>query len=401
MTATLTDAGLTIETFEEIVESIIIDIGEAFNLNPDEVQALRDEPKSGFGLLARIFAEREASDQEVLLAVYETLSWSAEGVPFERVTALLGVDRRGEAPSRVTGEAAGTPTTVIPDGTRIRYDGEFTVWEVVDGPYTIGGGGTVEIAVESVEDEPHEVPLDPTVGFDDWTIIDTVVGFDTFESQAQPVVGTAIEVDAALRSRASIEAYRRGIGPLAAIEAAVIEVDGVTFVRAWDNTTEETDADGIPSRAVNVVVEGGDDDEIVAAILAARGAGVYLHGTDVVEVVALGGAKYVTVRFDRVTDVPIHIRATLTTSTSEEPQTDNVTDVAAALLLAQAEAQFGIGDDVLTSRLTVPLVSLSGVDAVLVETSLDGATGWTAAKRVITIRQRATFDAANIDVSED
>lgn len=404
MSATLDETGLTIETFEEILDAVVASFTTALSLTPAQAYRVRSSVQSVLGNLARIHAENEQASQEVLLAVYNALSWDAEGAQLERVVALLGVTRRPAYSSRVVGTASGTATTSIPNGTRIQYAPEGTVWEVVDGPYTIGGGGTVEIAIESALEDANVVAVDPETGFDDWLILDTVVGFSdvgSFESTAQPIIGAPIETDAALRARAGVEAYSRGLGPLAAIEAAVSQVEGVTYVRAYENTGDpaSTDADGIPGRAINVVVEGGDDAEVAAAIASKRPAGILVYGSDVSEVVTIGGHQ-IGIAFDRVEAVPMWIRATVTTSTSEETASAIVTDDVEARLLEQAPDLFGIGDDVLPFRLAAALSDIPGIDAVVIELSLDGSS-WSAAKRVITIRQRATFASARISATED
>lgn len=405
MTATLDATGLHVQTFDEILDEVVAALTTALSLTPPQAYRVRQSVQSVLGNLARIHTENEQASQEVLLAVYNALSWDAEGTQLERVVALLGVTRRAAFASRVTGPAAGTVATVIPNGTRLQYLPEGTTWAVVDGPYTIGGGGTVEIALESELEVANVVAVDPETGFDDWLVLDAVVGFSDvggFESAAQPIIGSPVETDAALRARASVEAYQRGQGPLAAIEAAVSAVDGVTFVRAWDNTGDpaSTDANGIPGRAINVVVEGGDDDEIIAAILAKRPAGALLFGTDVTETADLEHGRYLEVGFDRVTALPMHIRATVTTSTSEETAPADLADVVEARLLERAPELFGIGDDVLPLRLAATLADIPGIDAAIIELSLDGA-AWGTAKRVVTIRQRSTYDAARITVIED
>lgn len=401
MSANLSPTGLEIQTYEEILEEIVVALGAALGLDAAQTQRVRDGVESSLGQIVRVEAERESVLQESLLAVYNTISWYAEGALLDRVVGLLGVTRRAAFPSRVLGTATGTTGTLIPNGTRVQYGPAQTIWAVADGPYTIGPGGTSgDVAMVSEESAAHVVALDPVAGFDEWVVLDTVVGFDAFGADVQPVVGDQVEQDTALRVRAGVEAFRRGQGPLKAIEAAVTEVLGVTFVRAWENTGDATDADGIRSRSINVVVEGGPDAEVVAAILASRPAGMRLHGSDIVETVDLGSGRAVVVRADRVADLPIWIRVTLTTSTSEELQTPNVAAVVETRLLERAPSMFGIGADVLPLRLGAQLADLSGIDAALVELSLDGVV-WSSAKQPVSIRQRPTFAAARISALEN
>lgn len=399
MSAVVDSSGLTIQSFDEILEEIIVAQGTALSLTAAQIQRMRAGVQSTLGQIVRVEAEREAIAQEALLSVYNALSFQAEGAQLDRVVRLLGMTRLPAELSRVTGTASGTPATEIPTGTRLRYNPLETVW-VVDGPYTIGGGGTVSIAVEREDADDAEVALDPATGFDDWTILDTVVGFTAFESSAQPIIGHAIESDAALRSRAEIEAFRRGQGPLKAIEAAVLEIAGVTYVRVYENRTLVTDADGIPGKAINAVVMGGDDAEIAAAIFASRSAGAEVYGTDVSVIVVDDWGFSHTMAFDRVDDVPLYIRCTLTTSSAEDVAPAGVTDTVETLLLEQAATSFGIGDDVKPYVLSgaVFAAGLPGIDAVLIELSDDGAT-WQTTKWPISIRERSVFNAARVTVT--
>lgn len=397
MTATISETGVAIQTYDEILEEIVTSLGVALSLTDAQTDAVRTSVQSSLGQLARIEAEREARVQEALLAVYDALSFEAEGTHLDRVVRLLGVTREPAATSRVLGTATGTAATVIPNGTRIQYDGDESVWTVVDGPYTIGGGGTVtSVAIESEATDD----LEPALGTD-WTILDAVVGLTSFESTSQPRVGSAVETDASLRSRAATEAFRRGSGPAAAIDAAVSAVDGVTFVRTFENRTLVTNADGIPAKAVNVVVEGGADADIAEAIFASRPAGAELYGSASASVVDDYGFAH-TVGFDRVVDVNMWIRCTLTTSTAEEAAPTGITTTVAELLLEQADALAGVGSDILPWRLAskVDAAGYPGIDNVVVELSLDGSS-WSTAKRSVSIRQRAAFSSARITVLED
>lgn len=409
---TISGTGLEIEAFDEVLEAYALSLQVGLDLTDAQRERLRTNTRSTLGQLIRVAAEAEVRMQEALLDVYNTLAITAEGAALDRVARLLGVTREPAISSSITGPATGTAATSIPNGTRLQYDGAGeaagSVWLVTGGPYTIGGGGSVTITIESEEGEAYEPALDPDAGFDEWTILDTVIGFSdvgTFESAAQPVVGSPIETDAALRARMAIEAFRRGQGPTLAIEAAISAVAGVTYVRAYDNPTDAADANGLPARSVNVIVEGGADAAVAAAYFASRSAGATLYalagGTAVSETVTDAYGFAHTVAFNRVAEVPMYIRCTLTTSTAEDEPPAGLVDAVAALLLEQAPELFGIGDDVRPYKLigAIHAEDYSGIDNVLVELSLDGI-AWATTVRTITIRQRATFAAARITVLE-
>lgn len=403
MSATIDESGLQIQTLDEITEETSAEL---------EALGFRSDLESSFGQLKRIDGEREAAHQESLQAVYNTLSFFTDGAHLQRVVKLLGVERRPVQSSTVIGTAAGTATTVIPDGTRIRYNPDGSIWQV-QGPRTIPGSGSLTdlVVVAETEGAAIEPALDPATGFDDWTILDSVVGFDSFESTAQTIVGAPVETDTSLRERAATEAYRRGQGPLLAIVAAVTAVDGVEYVNVYENRTLVTDADGLPGKSIQVVVDGGAEADIAAAIMASRPAGAELYGLDdgmtfhEVTVAALVGHP-VVVRWNDVEDITIHVRATLTTSTAEQEAPANLDELVTDLILAEA-AEFGIGDDVLPYKITsaIGTADIPGVDAVVMEVSYDDGggspLGYTTNKLAISIRQRSALVEGNVNVVED
>lgn len=392
MSATFDSTGLTVQSYQEIFDELAAEFKASFGAGT------RTELSSSFGQLIRIMALLEAQDQELLLLVHQSFDPRlATGATLDRQASLLGVTRIPEFEAEVTGDLVGTAATVVPDGTRMQYDPTGSTWVVIDGPYTIGGGGTVAARLRAEETGATPVALDPDSGFDEWTVLDVVAGLDGFESQAQPLAGDDVETDEALRARMEVERYARGQGPLAAIRAAVSAVEGVEYVQAWQNTTLVTDADGIPGKAVNVIVEGGDDDEVAAAIWSAMPAGIQAYGTDVDTTVTDASGLEQPVAFDRVTDVDLHVRVTLTTSTSEETAPADLEDAVEDAILEYTAENWSIGTDVLVYRLVGAVVAadIPGIDHVVIETSLDGSS-WSTAKRTIDLRSRAVLTAARV-----
>lgn len=381
---TFTDAGLEIDDFETILSEIQTEFRTAFGAS------IATNISSSAGQLQRLLATREAQWQESLLDLYHSLDPRlAEGVMLDRSHSLLGITREAARYATVLGTATGTATTAIANGVRLSVGGY--VFAVTNGPYVIGGGGTVT-GVELVAEEVGEVDVS-LLGA--WTIVDNVAGFTSFNDTSQTDLGRLVESNAEYRVRAELERYRRGQGPLAAIEAAVSDIDEVSYVRAWHNiTTDPVDSNGIPYHAINVVVEGGTDAEVAAAIWASGPAGHEFFGAESVTV------ENNIVSFDRVEEVPMYVRATLTTSTAEDTAPDDLEDLVETLLLAYTAENWGIGTDVVVHKLTGALAGIEGVDAVVCQTSLDGIS-YATTKRTIAINQRAVLTAARFSFVEN
>jgi hypothetical protein len=398
--------GLDIDTLDESLEGIIGELQTELSLTDAQVNRLRTNVSSSLGQLARQSAEREQQHQEALVAIYNTLSFDATGASLDRVVRLLGVTRLPARSSRVLADiTGGNASVVIPDGTRYRYNPTGDVF-TTDGAIMLDGSGEyVDLPLVAESTTAIEVALAPDADASDWTLLDVISHAGDLESTEQPIVGRPIEVDAALRVRAATEASRRGSGSRKAIDAAVQDVEGVTFVRTFDNPSPDVDANGIIAWGTNVVVEGGSDLDVANAIWSVHAAGSDLFGLDDASLVEqaivdeYGFAQVVP--FNRVSDVTIWIRITATTSTSEEIAPVDLEDVIIARILERGPVVFPIGTDVVVFKISAMLADLSGIDALTIALSIDGGGSdpFSSAKREISIRQKATFDEARIDVT--
>src|SRR5690606_35478493 len=110
--------------------------------------------------------------------------------------------------------------------------------------------------------------------------------------------GVDEESDAALRIRRERSVAGPSQGYTDSIEAAVLEVDGVTACICEENVTDVTDAKGIPPHSIWVIVEGGADANIAQAIYATRSAGSGMYGSEIVEVNRPNG-RTMEIKFDR------------------------------------------------------------------------------------------------------
>lgn len=383
---TLDSSGLSIDAFDTILAEVQADFRSLFG------SGVATDNLSAAGQLQRIIAGREAPLQEMAQYLYQnTDPRNAEGVWQDKQNALLGTSRLPDTYAEVLGTATGTPATSITNGTRLSVGG--FVFAVVDGPYTVGGGGTVtNVRLRAQAYGATDVSL-----LGAWTIVDTIPGFTSFDDDTQPIAGRLEETTAEYNARADEERYRRGTGPLDAIEAAVLDVEGVTYAKAYHNVGTATDADGVPVHDVWVVVEGGLDADVAAAIADSIAAGTRTFGTESASVVR--GASTETIRWDRVTTVAMYANVTVTTSTSEEVAPTDLATQVQTLLTTYTDANWTQGTDVLPYRLEGQLVGITGVDNVAITVSDDDVV-YVASKIAIGRHQRAVLTAARITVVE-
>lgn len=95
-------------------------------------------------------------------------------------------------------------------------------------------------------------------------------------------------------------------------DRALRNIDGVTWVKIWENNTGATDANGMPANSVTAAVLGGDDDAVALAARRYIVPGITIHGNTPVDTNIDGFCR--TIRITR--PVERRVRAELTVTKS-------------------------------------------------------------------------------------
>jgi uncharacterized phage protein gp47/JayE len=348
------------------------------------------EPESVFGQVVGIFSEREALLWELAQSIYNAdRPDSAAGASLDTLAALTGASRLAATKSTVTGTAAGDEGTVLPAGRVVSVDGSgarFVTLEEV----TIPASGSVDVACEAEEFGP--VPAYAGT----LTVIETpVAGWDSFINAADAVVGRDVETDASFRLRREELLRSQGNSALEALRADVLAVEGVESCTVFENTTSETDADGMPPHSVEVLVQGGDDHAIAEAIWNSVAGGIATHGTSSIVVIDSQGAAR-EVKFSRPTERQIWVAVNGAKDADRYPA-DGDEQIKAAIAAAGFALQ--LGDDVVSSALYPAVFYVSGV--IDVTSILIGFAAQPSSSATLPIgtRERAVFDTARITVA--
>lgn len=397
MPATLTDDGLDIQTIDEIIA---------------EVHATLRDPVEGFGpdfvldehevipMLVGILAEREARVQALAAAVLDAgVPGSARGVHADNLAAITGTEREPATYSSVAAALHGTALATIPSGRIVRHNPTQTLWTTL-ADVDLDASGDAATTLRAQDAGPIEL-----VAGTDWSIITGDANLVSVESTADSEPGSLVETDGQLEARRVDELSTLGKATAAAIRANLQQdVEGLRVAAVFVNPSHVTNADGLPGKAVEVLVDDGGliDDEVIArAIFGNVSAGTETYGTTLVSFVDDDDGQVREVYFSRATQVPTWIRVTLDT-TSAEVDLGDVPGVSAAIQSAintQGDA-LPIGRDVIpvafvgTSLGQTPANSVTGIT---IERSTDGAT-WSSAVLVIGPRDRATFDTSRVVV---
>lgn len=199
------------------------------------------------------------------------------------------------------------------------------------------------------------------------TISTPVLGWDSVTNPISAVAGRFIETDEELRERFRVSKFERASNILEALYSALINLDTVEQVVIYENDTDVTDSNGIPAHSFMPIVLGGISTNIAQSIWENKPLGIRSYGNTSVTIYDSQGFPH-DIGFERPNPVTIYIDLDITTN-SEFPQDGEqaIKDAIAAYM----EAQFGIGEDVVYSRLYTPINSIPGhqVNSLTIGTS--------------------------------
>lgn len=142
-------------------------------------------------------------------------------------------------------------------------------------------------------------------------IVTPVVGLQEMYNEEDAELGRDIESDQEAKLRREQELELAGAATPNAIRADVLEIDEVEAVVVFFNNLAITDIEGRQAHSVDIVVQGGDEDEIAQAIFDTVAAGIGFVGS-ITKVVTDSQGFGQTVKFSRPTEVDIWVEVDVT-----------------------------------------------------------------------------------------
>lgn len=296
----------------------------------------------------------------ILLAAYPR---SASGASLDRAQSWLVGGRTRQTKSTVTLPVTGTALAVLPIGIAAKPTGTTVRWL-----------STAEITLDGIGDGSGEFQAEEfgavtASAGTTWTIATPTVGWTTVgPNGADALVGNLDQSD---------ESYRlQGASALKAgtLEAAVWAVNGVTLVSLIENQTNIADAYWGETFWAEILVVGGTDAAVAAALHTVRGPGRQLLGNTTVNVAAPGylPSNTVPIKFSRAAVVEVWVTITVTkgegypTSTGAEAFSARSVLFKTAIL-AWAAATLSPGQDVYADAIKAACyTAVPGVKAMTV-----------------------------------
>jgi len=225
-------------------------------------------------------------------------------------------------------------------------------------------------------------------------ILTPVLNWDSVTNPYNAVSGSNQESDSELRERFRSSKASRASNIIESLYSSLEALDNVEEVVIYENVMDTVDASGIPGHSFMSLVLGGVDSEIAQAIWNNKPAGIRTFGNTSYQILDSQGNPH-TVNFQRPVQVPIYININLTKFPQYPSNGDAMVRQA---LIDYFDANFGIGDSVIYSRLYTPVNSVPGhqINSLTVGTSPNP----TQMQNIpISFTQIASLSSANIIIS--
>lgn len=230
------------------------------------------------------------------------------------------------------------------------------------------------------------------------TIVTPVLGWDSITNPLAASPGRLRETDEELRLRFRSTKLERSNNILDSLYSALLSVEGVEEVAIYENDTNVTDSNGVLAHSFLPVVLGGSSQQIAEAIWLNKPAGILSQGNTTISILDSQGFAH-NISFDRPIPVTIYVEVNI----SIDPESDvsfpgDGADQIKAAIIEYAGNNFGVGKDVIYSRLFTPINTVSGhqVDSLYIGTS-PSPVG--TSNLVIDFNELSSFETANIVVN--
>ena len=126
-----------------------------------------------------------------------------------------------------------------------------------------------------------------------------------------PTVATSIgsdeELDSDLKVRRRQSVSISSFGYLNGLQAALLQLDGVTDAKVYENYTSSTDANGTPAHCIWVVIDGGSSKDIAEAIYSKKCPGTNMRG-DITYTITTPAETQFVAQWDEADVAPLYIK---------------------------------------------------------------------------------------------
>ena len=385
MTFGLTTSGFNRKRLVDIKDDIETALKAVFGENID----LQSESVFGqfVGILSEALADQWESQEDVYNSQYPN---TASGTSLSNVVLLNGITRL--AAQKATFETdptlSGVSGTLVPAGSVASTSDTGTRF-VTLADATIGGGGTVQVEMESEEAGLYEAAIGTL------TVIETpVYGWTGINNTVAATPGRDEETDSELRIRQSQSTTAASRNNADGLFAQLNNLTGVVDASVIENKTDAVDGYGIPAHSFECFVQGGDNDEIAQTIWNNTPQGILSHGDTTIVIEDAQGYDQ-NVSFTRPSEIDIYVKANISVDSSFPA---GGVDEIKANVTSYGETNFEIGDDVIYSQIFTPIHQTTGVIDVTLTIGLAPSPVGTS-NITIDIDEISSWDVSQVEVN--
>lgn len=389
--------GLTVKTRTEIVDDLNTSFQEIYGAD------INIDQNSPDGQIIGIMAQVATDLRELLVQINAGFDPDqAVGRVLDQRVAINNITRQGGTytivPIDITVDRTVSLTGLDgdfndPDGTG------YTIQDNAGNQFILIDSTTITAGTETKNFRAKEVGLVETTVGTIQTPVTIVIGVTSVNNASGALQnGQDEETDAQLRIRRQRSTALSSNGFLDGILGSLLNIEGVTDAKAYENVTASADADGIPAHGIWCIVEGGANSDIADVIYNKKSYGANMKGDVEVDISTPSGGVF-TAKFDRPTPEELYIRFDVQpTSATAVFDTDAIKDYMVANL------SYNIGSFSETSSLTALALEAirntgGGGVPVNMEVSDDDAT-WVDFLETSTKDAQFVVDATRITITE-
>lgn len=200
----------------------------------------------------------------------------------------------------------------------------------------------------------------------------TNIGIEIY-NLAAGATGRDVETDAELRARHAAFVRGTGSATVEAIKARMLaDVDGVTSIAIYENRTA-IEVDGLPPHSYESVIQGGTNSAIASQLWLTKPAGIETYGNVTVLTPDTAGDNQ-EVSFSRAVVTYGWLTIAVTALNTEESLPATASDAIKAAALAYANANIGVGDDIILQRFIGPIyLDVPGLASITITADVTAA----------------------------
>ena len=235
-------------------------------------------------------------------------------------------------------------------------------------------------------------------------IVNNISGFDSVTNLLEPSYGRLEETDIELRQSYIAKSALRSNTMLDSIVSELMNnVAGVESASGYENDTDVTDERGLPPHSIEIVVDGGNNEDIAKAILTRKAGGIQTFGSVVVNVPTNYGYD-VKIKFNRPDylytwlKLVIHGDKELLPSNYKQLVVDSIMNDCKSMVAGTSLLIQSLHEGIYNTVSGVTYVDIT--TAYETDKSSTPETGdYKAANVVVTMRQRVLVDDTRIEVT--